>query len=149
MPSPRRAPPDKTGELAGHRFPVVAAKFSSGGALVSLDSGPTLIRWSADRQAETVGFLGVKPEVFSPTDLMPMVGPYILLTSDDKGGGKIFDLDTQAFAADIPAGGPGPIAVSPTGRYLLVGEGERLHLYRFERPSDWVRHSIRAAGYFL
>lgn len=126
----------KTGELEGHRFPVVSARFNQKQALVSLDSGFNLIRWKKNGQPEVIAYLDPAPGTPAPTGMLPIASPYHLVFTGPASGGEglIVDASKGKVRAVLKSLRPGATAVSPTGRYIAVGGGNELRLLGFAHP---------------
>ncbi len=137
--------------LQGHRFPVLAARFSAERPLLTLDAGNNLVQWQGNERAVATTFLDQVPEGFRAAGFT-LLGEHHLLLLGQDGRALAIDERTARPVATLRADGPQRVAVSPTGRYVLAGEGRTLHLYGFALPSSplaYVRQLRRLKAYEL
>jgi len=135
--------------LQGHRFPVVAARFSDQRPLLSLDAGNDLIQWQNHAQPVATMFLDQVPSDFHAAGFTALGDHHLLLEARD-GRALAIEERTARPVAELRADGPQRIAVSPTGRYVLAAEGQMLRIYGFAQPSSplaYVRHLRRLKAY--
>ena len=124
------------GTLSGHRFPVVSAGFTRGKALVSLDSGYNVIRWTEGRQPKFVNYLQPPDSSLPPRRVLPIAAPHYLVVagSPQEASAIVYNARKKKVGAVLKSVDPGTIAVSPTGRYILAGKEGELRLFGFARP---------------
>ncbi|MEE8394749.1 MAG: J domain-containing protein [bacterium] len=130
-------------ELAGHRFPVVAARFDRRGALVSVDSKGNVFRWNPPGGSELVAGLAAKagtPPDPAAVRLFPLHPPHFLIAGGGGVGGgaagSILNLRLRSTTPGPELAQPDstPLAVSPTGRYILAGDGGQVKVFGFSLP---------------
>jgi DnaJ-domain-containing protein 1 len=134
------------GTLTGHRFPVVAAAQLQGRAWVSLDQGGNLIRWNDALQLQSLTHLEQLPQGFRAADLAALGAKHVVLSGSAGGEGmQVLVLNPTGWKVEdeVRAAGPEQLAVSPTGRYLLVGEGKTVRLLGFAQPEPPLEYLRR------
>jgi hypothetical protein len=137
--------------LQGHRFRVVAARFSAERPLLTLDAGNNLVQWRDTAHAVATTFLDQVPDAFKAVAVTDLGDRHLLLEAQD-GRALAIDERTARPVAELKADGVQRIAVSPTGRYVLAAEGRTLHLYGFAQPTPplaYVRRLRRLKAFEL
>jgi DnaJ-domain-containing protein 1 len=134
----------RAGRLSGHRFPVTAVSAQLGRGWLSLDQGNNLIRWSESRQQQALTHLAGLPKQFQAMELAPLGARHILLLGNTGGAAVALVLNPSGWKVEDELSAPAvrQVAISPTGRYVLLGDGKTARLLSFahpEPPLDYVR----------
>lgn len=131
--------------LRGHRFSPVSARFLRGGTLLSMDAGNNLLQWGGDGQPVATTFLEHMPHAFKPAAFNPLGDRYLLIAARPDTGGRslVIAVRTGQIVAELRTAGPERVAVSPTGRYVAVGQSESVRLYGFAHPSSPLEYVRR------
>lgn len=136
--------PARTAKLTGHRFAAAATAPLAGGGWLTLDQGHNLIRWNGAGQQQTLTHLAFLPQDFRALELAPLGPRYLLLRGSAGEGARalVFNLAGWKVEDELAAPGGAPMAVSPTGRYVLLSDGKTARLLAFahpESPADYAR----------
>lgn len=127
------------GKLAGHRFPFSSLDVTDDNALLSLDQGGNLIAWKGGGEPGSISFLEPLKKGYQPKAIHHLAGKYNLVLSGSPqktGGGaaQVFDARKKTSIGTFPLEPPGTLAISPTGRYLILGSGNTARFFRFTHP---------------